>query len=136
MLVLRDNTLPFGNLTDAKSQALFDHLFKFVHRPARYGISCFYKIKTIKCLVKFYLFKNLFAEKKLKHQIPMIKRTIMKDETSLEYPASSHKIEGSQKHSVEIAKLTEPVPKTNCSIQYPCTKKDVSKEDNGIHFDT
>jgi hypothetical protein len=62
MLKMRNNTV-FNieeNKHSAKSEAIFDDQFEFVHRRIQFGISCFYKKDAIEKLVKLYQFKKLF----------------------------------------------------------------------------
>jgi hypothetical protein len=69
----------------------------------------------------------------MKHEIPVLK-TSVNHKTTLEYPASGNKIEGFfTKFSLENFQIGEPKLKINCSIQYPCTKKDVLEAITGTH---
>jgi hypothetical protein len=93
---MKDNTV-FNieeNKHSAKSEAICDNQFEFVHRLIRFGISCFYKTDAIENLVKLYQFKKMFLTQS--SEIPVIKREIVYPvKEPMEYPTRERLTESS-----------------------------------------
>jgi hypothetical protein len=120
MLTMKDDTA-FNieeNKPSAKSEAIFDDQFEFVHRGIRFGISCFYKKDAMEKLVKLYQFKKMFLTPS--KEIPVIKKETVNPAIKLsEYPARAISTEGfnvnNQKKEDDL-----PIKDNKCSVSHPC----------------